>query len=697
MYSPAHHLQAISLSLLCLGVPFAPEVSHASDSDVEMIYGAGIEFSGFDPLWPGQIALGKDGTLYVLGRDSKVDILRPNGEFQRLDFQSHPLIGQSSINDLFVDPAGNLYLKRQGTFDVGNAILVYKEGNGLQVLSQAEGQDLKSLYNWASDKAGWPVFMFIDEQLTASFYRGDANASLHRINAGEEPIRQTTDLLRFNFFDLDVHGNLYLWGQAVRQTVNAYALLKVTPDGQIQDLPILKLNGLDYEIPRIRHISVNRYGEVILLESSVEDTWRTFRWTAPGLMNQIMDSSGIGTGSVETIVTGYFGHLEREYVMSGNPMVNPVYSDSDALGNTYIAASTSNNVFRVRRDGTRELVLDETGDRQGRELKEPIKVLVGPGGDVYVFGYESRNVFRVKGAGISPMTDILSRVQPEPDSGIPDTTEILYGDDSANTLGVSGGEQIIIALGGDDELKADSANNRLYGGDGNDVAKFPEQLYDYALSQNPLTGDTDVIFKDGSLAGQVSGDIERLGFLDAEIPNMALGYWGESQSVLSGSEGAIYRFYNVRSRSFFYTADFQEAGVIFANSAVDRDPAIRWPYVYQGVTFASAHTYDGAINLHRFYNSETGHHFFTASEEERANVQSQIDAGRWPYVYEGIAYKVYPDDPTPGVQENEIPVHRYYSPTLNRHVYTGSEREALLFLTSDDWTYEGIAFYGEKP
>ena len=58
---------------------------------------------------------------------------------------------------------------------------------------------------------------------------------------------------------------------------------------------------------------------------------------------------------------------------------------------------------------------------------------------------------------------------------------------------------------------------------------------------------------------------------------------------------------------------------------------------------------------------------------------------------------MYPDDPTPGVQENEIPVHRYYSPTLNRHVYTGSEREALLFLTSDNWTYEGIAFYGEKP
>lgn len=379
-------------------------------------------------------------------------------------------------------------------------------------------------------------------------------------------------------------------------------------------------------------------------------------------------------------------------------MVGPIDSASDALGSVYIAAYYSNNVFRVRRDGTPELVLDASGDGLGNDLLAPSKVLISDTGDIYVLGSGSHNIFRVHGTELSSLTKLLSQMQPERPAGISLDTEIVYGDGAANTLGMTGDSQIVIALGGDDVLVASARQNTFYGGDGDDIARFPNGVFDYAISQNPLTGDTQLIARDGRLAGLVAGDVERMGFSDTEISNRFLGYWGETLAASpTPSEEAVHRFFNVASQSFFYTADLQEATVILANSALVRDATVRWPYVYQGATFSAAHSYEGSIDLHRFYNAETGHHFFTASDEERVYVQSQIDAGKWPYVYEGIAYQVYPEDPTPDTEGNEVPVFRYYSATLNRHAYTADEKEALLFIQSSDWEYEGLAFFAEKP
>ena len=48
--------------------------------------------------------------------------------------------------------------------------------------------------------------------------------------------------------------------------------------------------------------------------------------------------------------------------------------------------------------------------------------------------------------------------------------------------------------------------------------------------------------------------------------------------------------------------------------------------------------YPGSVkkSVYRFYNSEKGTHFFTASESEKANI---ISKSEWGYAYEGVAYK----------------------------------------------------------
>jgi hypothetical protein len=90
----------------------------------------------------------------------------------------------------------------------------------------------------------------------------------------------------------------------------------------------------------------------------------------------------------------------------------------------------------------------------------------------------------------------------------------------------------------------------------------------------------------------------------------------------------LYRFYNKKSASHFYTA-----------SADERDMIMRtWPAVfnYEGESYSVSPTASaGKLAVYRFYNKKNGSHFFTASAEERDAV-----IAKWSnvYSYEGPAF-----------------------------------------------------------
>ena len=136
--------------------------------------------------------------------------------------------------------------------------------------------------------------------------------------------------------------------------------------------------------------------------------------------------------------------------------------------------------------------------------------------------------------------------------------------------------------------------------------------------------------------------------------------------------------------------------LIFIPDSLGADTS--WPYVYQGATFEAGHTYldsDKLAPVHRFYNYETGHHFFTISDAEADMIKEKSASGEWPFNYEGTRFSVYSSDPTPGYQGQEIAVARYYSPTLNRHFFTADQDEATQISLTGVWIFEGIAFWGE--
>lgn len=91
---------------------------------------------------------------------------------------------------------------------------------------------------------------------------------------------------------------------------------------------------------------------------------------------------------------------------------------------------------------------------------------------------------------------------------------------------------------------------------------------------------------------------------------------------------ALYRFYNVRSRSHFYTAD-----------ATERDRVITtlgYIYTYDGPAYAvNAAPVANSAPVYRFYNVRNGSHFYTADDTERDQVITTLG---YLYRYEGPAF-----------------------------------------------------------
>lgn len=257
------------------------------------------------------------------------------------------------------------------------------------------------------------------------------------------------------------------------------------------------------------------------------------------------------------------------------------------------------------------------------------------------------------------------------------------------------GNDAIYGGAGDDLINGGNGWNYINGEDGIDTAEYHFSSLNYASSKFS-NGAIQVMFFDGRYDVLVS--VEKLKFANMTVPSDDLSFIGTYTDVDTSNLQAAHRFYNTRDKAFFYTANPSEKNTVIANSSpnefsVNSDSS--WPYVYQGATFERAHSYQGASSLHRFYNTETGHHFFTASEDEANYVRSKSESGEWPYNYEGIAFSVYANDPNPEFEGSEIAVHRFYSSELNRHFYTSSETEVNEIVLTGQWNYEGIGFWGE--
>jgi hypothetical protein len=141
----------------------------------------------------------------------------------------------------------------------------------------------------------------------------------------------------------------------------------------------------------------------------------------------------------------------------------------------------------------------------------------------------------------------------------------------------------------------------------------------------------------------------------------------------------VYRFFNVRTGTHFYTA-----------SGTERDTVMRtlWTaYKYEGIAYSVGSTPANNQNLYRFFDLKRGVHFYTASEAEKDNVVRTLSSI---YRLEGVAYKVSLS-PAGGA----TPVYRFYNVRQGVHFYTASEAEKnrVVATLSSIYRLEGVGYY----
>lgn len=150
-------------------------------------------------------------------------------------------------------------------------------------------------------------------------------------------------------------------------------------------------------------------------------------------------------------------------------------------------------------------------------------------------------------------------------------------------------------------------------------------------------------------------------------------------NVVASPPMNVYRFYNNRAGTHFYTASESEKANIMATLA--------GTYSYEGVAY-TLQPANCPAPLYRFYRFSSGTHFFTADESEKQRVQSTMGTM---YGFEGIAYGV---SSSSGGGTNP-PVYRFFRPSTGTHFYTADESEKARVLSTMGhlYSFDGIAFY----
>ena len=111
-------------------------------------------------------------------------------------------------------------------------------------------------------------------------------------------------------------------------------------------------------------------------------------------------------------------------------------------------------------------------------------------------------------------------------------------------------------------------------------------------------------------------------------------YGGVAYSVnTSNTANAVplYRFYNKKNGSHFYTASEQEKNTVIAQWAAT--------FRFEGPVYNVSLTPENSSPMYRFYNKRNGSHFYTANETEKNTVMTTLGAT---YNYEGVKFYLVP-------------------------------------------------------
>ena len=139
----------------------------------------------------------------------------------------------------------------------------------------------------------------------------------------------------------------------------------------------------------------------------------------------------------------------------------------------------------------------------------------------------------------------------------------------------------------------------------------------------------------------------------------------------------VYRFYNTQTGTHFYTSSASERDAVRASQPI---------YSYEGQAFMAASAASvGLKPVYRFFNTQTGVHFYTISESERFNIETTMPQ----FQLEGVAYYA---SQVAGI--GFTPLYRFFLSGAGTHFYTVSEaeRQRVIDTLSSTYSFEGVGY-----
>lgn len=142
-------------------------------------------------------------------------------------------------------------------------------------------------------------------------------------------------------------------------------------------------------------------------------------------------------------------------------------------------------------------------------------------------------------------------------------------------------------------------------------------------------------------------------------------------------KSAIFRFYNTKSATHFFTGSQNERDSVISKYA---------SFIYEGEAFyAYPKTGNTLSPVYRFFHKKLGSHFYTISRAEKENIEIKYPN----YIYEGISWYA-----APTVVADSKPLYRFYNTKTGTHFYTVSTAEKDNIINKyRSYIYEGIAYY----
>jgi uncharacterized protein (DUF1800 family) len=138
----------------------------------------------------------------------------------------------------------------------------------------------------------------------------------------------------------------------------------------------------------------------------------------------------------------------------------------------------------------------------------------------------------------------------------------------------------------------------------------------------------------------------------------------------------VFRFFNTQTGTHFYTI-----------SASERDGVLaKYPqFTYEGPVFwAYTDAQSGAAAVYRFFNTQTGTHFYTTSAAERDNVIAKYPQ----FTFEGAVYWV-----PQGKAADRTDLYRFFNTQTGTHFYTTSAAERDNVIAKyPQFVYEGAVY-----